>query len=196
CNHYLNEYNLKNLLDMHKCSVQIITKVILSEVNTNLPMRMIIRGNHVLQSIIQQITTPSQINLSHEVCDLAIISHQANKRTTKEIKMKLLASYNGVSQYELEQLYRNQNSISKQGLQPILRGLILCWFHIMQTLAFKAVGHSKTKEEALELVKAYQAFIESLPLMFLSSNDIPGIKPMTTNNLTERMNRSIEEQHR
>ncbi|CAG8580117.1 20698_t:CDS:10, partial [Racocetra persica] len=59
---------------------------------------------------------------------------------------------------------------TKRGLQPILRGLILCWFHIMQTLgehlknlriderfrypiaiAFKAVGRSKTKEEALEL---------------------------------------------
>ncbi|CAG8848225.1 2060_t:CDS:1, partial [Racocetra persica] len=67
----------------------------LSEVNTNLPMHMIIRGNHVPQSIIQQITTPSRINLSHEARDLAIISHRADKYTTKEIKMKLLASYNG-----------------------------------------------------------------------------------------------------
>ncbi|CAG8445319.1 26335_t:CDS:2, partial [Gigaspora rosea] len=49
---------------------------------------------------------------------------------------------------------------SKQRLQPILRGLILCWFHIMQTF----VGRSRSKEEALELGELYQFFIKSLPI--------------------------------
>ncbi|CAG8799534.1 36382_t:CDS:2, partial [Racocetra persica] len=52
CNHYSNEQTLKNPLDMHKCSVRIITKVILSEVDTDYPVHLIIEGNHVPQNVI------------------------------------------------------------------------------------------------------------------------------------------------
>ncbi|RIB24776.1 hypothetical protein C2G38_2241811 [Gigaspora rosea] len=414
CDHYVNEKSL-NPLDMHKCSVRIITKVMLSEVDTEYPVRLIIEGNHVPQNVIQEITIPSRINLSWEARDLVITIHRADKRTPKEIKMKLLLPYNSVSQHELKNLYSSQNSIcndvklrqfierdnshtrsqvgpwttvheivnsvlkqkgvvlyyqqadinafedssnryyqltlsndlwleqardcgsfcfgidgkydlntdrapvlslvvednagygtpiafgisnkennhtirltveaiqrnilcnnadclheyyykeisnglgfmrirncapvwrpfaiidkhrpTKRGLQHILRGVILCWFHIMQTLsehlknlridnhyrypiaiAFKIVGRSRDKEEALKLGKAYQSFIKSLPLTEMQKNhyamiylqtgyqsfidggrmpsadDRPGIKPMTTNNLTERMNKSIEGQ--
>ena len=93
------------------------------------------------------------------------------------------------------------------------------WYPI--AIAFKLVGRSQSKEEALKLGEAYQSFIKSLPLTeiakeflcndlfsnwlseewincFIDSgrmpslNDTPGVKPMTTNNLTERMNKSIE----
>ncbi|CAG8831067.1 14848_t:CDS:2, partial [Cetraspora pellucida] len=64
CNHYANEYNSKNPLDMHKCSVRVITEVIISEVDTDFPVHMIIKGNHVPQNIIQEKTVLSRINLN------------------------------------------------------------------------------------------------------------------------------------
>ncbi|CAG8824105.1 15380_t:CDS:2, partial [Cetraspora pellucida] len=97
---------------------------------------------------------------------------------------------------------------TKQELQPILHSLILCWFNIMQTFS---------------LGEAYKTFIKFLPLTeitkeflcndivanwlseewidcFIDSgrmpslNDVPDVRPMTTNNLTKRMNKSIEDQ--
>ncbi|RIB22371.1 hypothetical protein C2G38_2174116 [Gigaspora rosea] len=82
CDHYVNEKSL-NPLDMYKCSVRIITKVMLSEVDTEYPVRLIIEGNHVPQNVIQEITIPSRINLSQEARDL----------------------------HELKNLYSSQNSI-------------------------------------------------------------------------------------
>ncbi|CAG8832027.1 25738_t:CDS:1, partial [Gigaspora rosea] len=73
CDHYVNEKSL-NPLDMYKCSVRIITKVMLSEVDTEYPVRLIIEGNHVPQNVIQEITIPSRINLSQEARDLVITS--------------------------------------------------------------------------------------------------------------------------
>ncbi|CAG8791208.1 5163_t:CDS:1, partial [Cetraspora pellucida] len=64
CNHYANEHNSKNPLDMHKCDVRVITEVMLSEVDTDFPVHMIIKGNHVQQNIIQEKTVSSRINLS------------------------------------------------------------------------------------------------------------------------------------
>ncbi|CAG8827144.1 19328_t:CDS:2, partial [Cetraspora pellucida] len=66
CNHYANEHNSKNPLDMHKYSVRVITELMLSEVDTDFPVHMIIKGNHVLQNIIQEKTVLSRINLSRE----------------------------------------------------------------------------------------------------------------------------------
>ncbi|RIB13427.1 hypothetical protein C2G38_2325832 [Gigaspora rosea] len=108
---YLDQHNFTNPFDMHKCSVRIFTEVMLSEVESEFPMHMTIKGNHVPQNIIREATALSRINLSREVRDLAITSHRADKRITKEIKMKLLAPHNGSSQSELEHLYHNQNSI-------------------------------------------------------------------------------------
>ncbi|KAF0495988.1 proteophosphoglycan ppg4 [Gigaspora margarita] len=312
CNHYSDQHNSKNPFDMHKCSVRILTKVMLSEIDTEFPVCMTIKGIHVPQNIIQETTALSRINLNRETRDLAIKSHQADKHTTKEIKMKLLAAYNnalqmnwnqacdfgsfcfgidgkydlnhdnaptlslvvednagfgmpiafGVSNKENNHTIRltveavqrniscsnnyctheyhyvelvnntgfmrirqcsqlslwkpfamiNKHRSSKRGLQPILCGVILCWFHIMQTLsehfkdlrlddyyrypiaiAFKIVGQSRSKKEALELGEAYKSFIKSLPLMEITKNLLCA-KPMTTNNLTEHMNKPIEGQ--
>ncbi|CAG8783679.1 4947_t:CDS:2, partial [Gigaspora rosea] len=57
-------------------------------------------------------------------------------------------------------------------------------------MAFKIVGRSKSKKEALELGEAYRLFIKSLPLMEITKDSL--CKPMTTNNLTERINKSVE----
>ncbi|CAG8822522.1 17287_t:CDS:2, partial [Racocetra persica] len=87
------------------------------------------------------------------------------------------------------------------------------------------VSRSRNKEKAIELGHAYELFIRTLPLPEItkeclyndifanwlseewidcfidggwlpSVNDRPGVKPMTTNNLTERMNKSIEGKHK
>ncbi|CAG8678284.1 19442_t:CDS:2, partial [Gigaspora rosea] len=88
--------------DLQVCAVY---EVMLTEVDSDHPVRMIIKGNHVPQNIIQQTTALSQINLSREAQDLVIKSRRANKRTPKEIKSKLLALHNGASQHELQNLY-------------------------------------------------------------------------------------------
>ncbi|CAG8608448.1 21562_t:CDS:1, partial [Racocetra persica] len=72
---------------------------------------MSIKGNHISPNIIRETTVLSRINSSREACDLAITNHRADKQTTKEIKMKLLAPHNSNSQNELERLYSGQNSI-------------------------------------------------------------------------------------
>ena len=416
CDHHVARH--KNPFDMHNCSVQIITEVMLSDVSSELPVRMTIKGSHVPSNVAQEAAQPSRLNLSREARDLAIMSRRADRNTTKEVKMKLLAPHNGASENELKQLYTNQHSVcddvklrqllerdnyrtrqqagawtilhelvtgqlkergfvlhyqqpednapkdhsdhyyqltvsddlwlkqardcgtfcfgvdgkydlnndaapvlslvvedqagygspiafglsnkenqytiriavealqqnipcydiscnheyeyielengkgfrrvrkcapswqpfammdkhrpTKRALQPILRGVLLCWFHIMQTLgdhlqelriddqyryaiaiAFKIVGRSRDEDEAKELGKGYETFIEALPLSDIAKdflcNDIwanwlcrewvwsfidggrlpspedgPNAKPMTTNNLTERMNKSIE----
>lgn len=418
CDNYGLKNNIKSDFDMHRCSVRVITKVMLSDVGTDLPVHMQISGAHVPPNVVHETTGPLRINLSREARDLAIISHRADKRTTKEVKMKLLAQHNGASENQLTQLYESQHSVcdevklrqllerdgsrirkqagpwtivhemvtghlkamgavlhyqqpdleasednpehyyqltlsddlwlqqardcgsfcfgidgkydlnsdgapiltvvvedqagygtpiafglsnkennhtirlavqavkqnipcydsvcehpyqyielenhkgfmrvrdcapawnpfamidkhrpTKRALQSIVRGVILCWFHAMQTLgdhlqelriddcyrypiaiAFKIVGRSQSRETAQRLGKAYQTFIKSLPLNDTSieylSNDIfanwlcdewinafidggrlpliddgSNVKPMTTNNLTERMNKSVE----
>ncbi|CAG8794109.1 12741_t:CDS:2, partial [Racocetra persica] len=144
CNHYTN-YNLKNPLDMHKCSIRITTEVMLSEVDTDLSMHMII---------------------------------SANKNTTKEVKMKLLAPHNSVSPNKLQKLHNNQRSICDDvKLRQLLeRDDLRC-------------RRSRSKEEAIELGHAYELFIRTLPLPEITKECV---KPMTTNNFTKRMNKSIE----
>jgi len=150
---------------------------------------------------------------------------------------------------------------TKIGVHGIIRGTILCWFHIMQTLCdhfrewniphqlrqvynwlcqilthsnncflknrylitlgFKIIGRCRTEEEALEMSIHYKELINSLPLtqeqkkrltddldnnwmcdewrmQFIDAGRLPRYlhepNPMTTNNYTERMNRTIESQ--
>ena len=91
-------------------------------------------------------------------------------------------------------------------------------------IAFKTVGRSRSQEQAQELAEAYQTFIACLPLpditkealcndMFSNwichewvdsfidggrlpcAEDGPDAKPLTTNNFTERMHKSVEGRH-
>jgi hypothetical protein len=150
---------------------------------------------------------------------------------------------------------------TKIGVQGLLRGTILCWFHIMQTLndhfkewnipyqlrlvfillikyylptiiilinytirylialGFKLIGRCRTEQEAFEMSSHYKELINSLPLTqeqkerltndldnnwmcdewrmpFIDAGRLPRNcfepNPMTTNNYTERINRTIE----
>ncbi|CAB4479906.1 unnamed protein product [Rhizophagus irregularis] len=129
---------------------------------------------------------------------------------------------------------------SRIAIQSLLRGSILCWFHIMKTIgenfsqwnipwsiryplaiAFKIVGRSRSVKQCEELAIEYKKFINSLDLAnnvkqkiikdiynnwisdewilgFIDAERLPQTlqdNPMTTNNFTERMNRSIETNH-
>ncbi|RHZ89430.1 hypothetical protein Glove_14g62 [Diversispora epigaea] len=126
---------------------------------------------------------------------------------------------------------------SKLGVEGLVRGTILCWFHIMQTfgnnlkewnipqpfrypiaLGFKLIARCRTEETAFEMASHYKNFINILPLtkeqkisisndltnnwmcnewrlQFIDAGRLPDASnsnPMTTNNYTERMNRTIE----
>ncbi|RHZ69217.1 hypothetical protein Glove_286g4 [Diversispora epigaea] len=126
---------------------------------------------------------------------------------------------------------------SKLGVKGLVRGTILCWFHIMQTfgnnlkewnipqpfrypiaLGFKLIARCRTEETAFEMASHYKNFINILPLtkeqkisisndltnnwmcnewrlQFIDAGHLPDASnsnPMTTNNYTERMNRTIE----
>ncbi|PKB99203.1 hypothetical protein RhiirA5_430119 [Rhizophagus irregularis] len=130
----------------------------------------------------------------------------------------------------------DKHRLSKIAVTNILRGTILCWFHIMQTigenfnqwnipwllryplaLAFKIIGRSRTENESKELGLLYQNFVNSLKLpnnikqklmadlnrnwlcdewrlSFINAGRILQNFEciMTTNNFTERLNRTIE----
>ncbi|PKB97279.1 hypothetical protein RhiirA5_468619 [Rhizophagus irregularis] len=104
---------------------------------------------------------------------------------------------------------------SKIAIDNNLHGAILCWYPL--ALAFKIIGRSRTEDEAKELGLLYQDFVNSLKLSEnvkqklitdlnrnwlcdewrLSFIDAGRILPnfesiMTTNNFTERLNRTIE----
>ncbi|CAG8805079.1 14114_t:CDS:2, partial [Racocetra persica] len=182
--------------------------------DTDLSMHMIISGNHVPQNIIHE-RAISRINLSREACDLAILNHRANKNTTKEVKMKLLASHNGALPNELQKLYNNQRTIdnSHELVTGILKekGVILYYQQpninvnedidekydlnsdSAQVLSLVVEDcRSRSKEEAIELGHVYELFIRTLLLPEITKECV---KPMTTNNLTEQINKSIEGRH-
>ncbi|CAG8625295.1 7857_t:CDS:2, partial [Racocetra persica] len=85
--------------------------IMLSEVEMEFLICMSIKGNHISPNIIQETTALSRINLSRKASDLAITNHQADKQTTKKIKIKFFTLHNDNSQNELEHLYSDQNLI-------------------------------------------------------------------------------------
>ncbi|UZO29201.1 uncharacterized protein OCT59_022687 [Rhizophagus irregularis] len=125
---------------------------------------------------------------------------------------------------------------TKLGVDGLLSGTILCWFHIMQTfgenlknwninqslrypiaLGFKLIGRCRSKDDALFMTTLFNAFIDNLNMdnvkkekiknddvknciceewciQFIDAGRLPiNDEPLwTTNNYTERINRTIE----
>ncbi|RHZ82056.1 hypothetical protein Glove_114g217 [Diversispora epigaea] len=85
---------------------------------------------------------------------------------------------------------------SKLGVEGLVCRTILCWFHIMQTFetAFEMASHYKNFINILLLTKEQKISISN----DLTNNwmcrlpDASNSNPMTINNYTERMNRTIE----
>ncbi|PKK66245.1 hypothetical protein RhiirC2_853023 [Rhizophagus irregularis] len=125
---------------------------------------------------------------------------------------------------------------TKLGVDGLLSGTILCWFHIMQSfgenlknwninqslrypiaLGFKLIGRCRSKDDALFMTTLFNAFIDNLNMdnvkkekiknddvknciceewciQFIDAGRLPiNDEPLwTTNNYTERINRTIE----
>ncbi|CAG8848973.1 39327_t:CDS:2, partial [Gigaspora margarita] len=56
CNYYSDQHNFNNPFNMHKCSIRILTEVMLLEIDTEFPVCMTIKGIHVPQNIIRETT--------------------------------------------------------------------------------------------------------------------------------------------
>ncbi|CAG8766783.1 13402_t:CDS:2, partial [Gigaspora rosea] len=103
CSNYRMNNNLKNRNDMHKCKVHIITKVMLSMVAEQFPIQLYIQGQHIPTNVFtQHESAVTHLNLSRNIRDQVILSRRADGCTMKEIKLKLLAPFNGISKEQLE----------------------------------------------------------------------------------------------
>ncbi|CAG8749969.1 3895_t:CDS:2, partial [Gigaspora rosea] len=86
----------------------------------------------------------------------------------------------------------DKHRLTKRGVDGIIRGTILCWFHIMQTFGENLkqwnIPHSLRSDNNWICDEWRMQFIDAGRLPISSQN------PITTNNYTERMNRTIESQ--
>ena len=104
--------NLKNYNDMHLCKVKIISEVYLSQLNSLYPLKIKILNTHLPSNVL--ITHTPQINrlsLTRQVRDNIIINRRADHKTTKNIKAKMLAPYNGANEEVLREALQNQKEI-------------------------------------------------------------------------------------
>ncbi|CAG8507221.1 8491_t:CDS:2 [Scutellospora calospora] len=112
---YKMKNNLKNSNDMHKCKVRIITKVMLNMVRERFPIKLYIESQHIPTNIfIQHESAVTCLNLSRTIRDQVILSRRADGHTAKEIKLKLLAPFNGASKEQLEQQEKYGTNIFKE----------------------------------------------------------------------------------
>jgi hypothetical protein len=105
CENYFLHKNLKNANDMHLCKVRVISECYLSWLNSETPS---IQGNH---NPTQNISKISRINLTYSIRDSIAISRRADHRTTKGIKAKILAPFNGASEEVISKELVNQRRI-------------------------------------------------------------------------------------
>src|SRR6266542_2663474 len=94
--------NLKNYYDMHLCKVRIVSEVYLSQFNSSHPLKIKILNTHLSSNVLMTHTSQiNRLNLTQQVHDNIILNCRADYRTTKSIKAKMLASYNGANKEAL-----------------------------------------------------------------------------------------------
>ncbi|CAG8836308.1 12110_t:CDS:1, partial [Gigaspora margarita] len=101
---------------------RIVTKVMLSRVAERLLIQLYVEGQHIPMNIsIQHKSTITCLNLSRNIRDQVILNRHANKSTAKEIKLKLLAPFNGTSREQLEKQEKyGTNICSERKIQHLL----------------------------------------------------------------------------
>ncbi|UZO21775.1 uncharacterized protein OCT59_014160 [Rhizophagus irregularis] len=104
--------NLKNYNDMHLCKVRIISEVYLSKIDRPCPLKIKVLNSH-LPSNVRTTHTPqiNRLSLTRQVRDNIIINRRADHKTTKNIKAKMLAPYNGANEEDLREALRNQKEL-------------------------------------------------------------------------------------
>ncbi|CAG8536519.1 6762_t:CDS:2, partial [Scutellospora calospora] len=65
CLNFQLKNNIFNEFDMHKYSVHVITKVILSRIETEFSMQVILLSSHIFSILIPHVLTINRINLGH-----------------------------------------------------------------------------------------------------------------------------------
>lgn len=105
--------NIKNHHDMHLCKVRIISESKLSWLKTSKPLRIKIIGSHLPANALNAHTSNnvSKLNLTREIRDKIILSRRTDYKIAKEIKMKLLAPYNGANEETLKEALNEQREI-------------------------------------------------------------------------------------
>jgi len=104
--------NLKNYNDMHLCKVRVLSEVYLSQLNSLNPLKIKISKTHLPTNVLT--THNPQINrlsLTRQVRDNIILNRRADHKTTKNIKAKLLAPYNGANEEVLREALYNKKEI-------------------------------------------------------------------------------------
>ncbi len=104
--------NLKNYNDMHLCKVRVTSEVYLSQLNSLYPLKIKISNTHLPSNVI--VTHNPQINqlsLTRQTRDNIILNRRADHKTTKNIKAKMLAPYNGANEEVLREALHNQKEL-------------------------------------------------------------------------------------
>ncbi|KAF0432480.1 gephyrin: PROVISIONAL [Gigaspora margarita] len=83
---------------MHKCAVQVITKVMLSNVKDSLLVQLIVKGTHRSSAISVAEPKLGKINLSLQARDKAIIACYRYHSSGTKIAIKILAPYNNTNE--------------------------------------------------------------------------------------------------
>lgn len=104
--------NLKNYNDMHLCKVKIVSEVYLSQLNSAYPLKIKILNSHLPSNVLTTHTPQiNRLSLTRQVRDNIIINRRADHKTTKNIKAKMLAPYNGANEEVLREALQNQKEI-------------------------------------------------------------------------------------
>src|SRR4051794_4562523 len=111
CDNYFLPKNLKNGNDMHLCKVRVISECRLLWLNSKTSLHISIQENHHPTQYVNNTKKISRINLTYAVRDSIVISRRADHRTTKGIKAKILAPYNGASEEVICKVLSNQRQL-------------------------------------------------------------------------------------
>ncbi|CAG8566056.1 19700_t:CDS:2 [Racocetra persica] len=192
----------------------------LSNIKDLFSVQLIINNIHRISILLTPDPKFMRINLSLQICDKVIATRHVHYNTGVEIAIKILKLHNNSNETHLTHLHKTSKDLYqlvttdlkeqdklKQGYDcghfcfeidekynlnnkkaPVLAivienqadyGSLLAF-----ALVFKIVSRSKSDEEVVEMEEEYRW----IPQIY----DQPNAKPMTTNNLTEQMYKTIE----
>ncbi|CAG8738871.1 13413_t:CDS:2 [Cetraspora pellucida] len=132
CSNFYLKNNLKNNFDMHKCAVQIIMKVMLSNIKEPLPIQLVIKGTHRSLSIPAAESKLGRINLSLQTRDMAIAARHGHHTSGMEIALKVLFPYNNANEINLRHVHKSGKDLcNEQQLKRLLKEMIIDYMKML-----------------------------------------------------------------
>src|SRR5262249_23178177 len=102
----------KDTGQMHNCSVRIMTRVMLTSMNTPYPVHVQVVGNHLPStSIVPFQPIHTRINLSREIRDAAILGREADRTTAVGLRRMMVKHTEYASRDELRAECRDPKRI-------------------------------------------------------------------------------------